>query len=83
MGFTAVFQEVDEGLIAFIEELPGVNTQAATLAEARENLHEAVELVLAANRKIARETRLAQPNEFNKFLVRKICRDLAAVDPAV
>ena len=56
MGFTAVYLEVDEGFIAFVEEIPGANTQGATLAEARENLHEAVELVLAANREIARET---------------------------
>ena len=56
MGVTAVFQEVDEGFIAFVEEIPGANTQGATLAEARENLHEVVELVLAANREIARES---------------------------
>ena len=36
-----------EGYVAFIEELPGANTQGATLNEARENLHEAVALVLA------------------------------------
>ena len=42
MGFTAVFQEVSEGYIAFVEEIPGANTQGATLEEARENLHESV-----------------------------------------
>lgn len=56
MGFTAVFQEVSEGYIAFVEEIPGANTQGATLEEARENLHEAVELVLAANRELSRES---------------------------
>ena len=56
MGFNAVFQEVEEGFIAFVEEIPGANTQGATLEEARENLHEAVELVLAANRELARES---------------------------
>jgi predicted RNase H-like HicB family nuclease len=55
LAFTAVFQEVPEGYIAFVEELSGANTQGATLEEARENLREAVELVLAANREIARE----------------------------
>ena len=35
------------------EELPGANTQRATLKEARENLREAAQLVLEANRKIA------------------------------
>lgn len=55
LGFTAVFKKVPEGYIAFVEELPGANTQGATLAEARENLREAVELVLDANRALARE----------------------------
>jgi len=55
MAFTAVFQEVPEGYIAFVEELPGANTQGATLEEARENLREAVELVIEANRTLARE----------------------------
>jgi len=55
MKFTAVFQEVPEGYIAFVEELPGANTQAATLEEAREGLAEAVELVLEANRTLAEE----------------------------
>jgi predicted RNase H-like HicB family nuclease len=56
MQFTAVFQKVDEGYIGFIEELPGANTQGATLEEARENLAEAVELVLEANRTLAEES---------------------------
>jgi predicted RNase H-like HicB family nuclease len=50
--FTAVFQEAEEGgYIAFVEELPGANTQGETLDEARENLREAVELILEANRR--------------------------------
>ncbi|HEY3075576.1 MAG TPA: type II toxin-antitoxin system HicB family antitoxin [Burkholderiales bacterium] len=55
MKFTAVFEKVPEGYIAFVEELPGANTQGATLDEARENLNEAVELVLDANRTLAEE----------------------------
>jgi predicted RNase H-like HicB family nuclease len=55
MAFTAVFREVPEGYTAFVEELPGANTQGATLEEARENLREAVELVLESNRILARE----------------------------
>ncbi len=55
MNFTAVFKEVPEGYIAWIEELPGANTQGATLDEARANLREAVELVLEANRVLAQE----------------------------
>jgi predicted RNase H-like HicB family nuclease len=56
MRFTAVFQKVAEGYIGFVEELPGANTQAATLEEARANLSEAVALVLEANRTLAEES---------------------------
>ena len=56
MKLTAVFMKVAEGYVAFIEELPGANTQGATLDEARENLHEAVALVLDANRTMAEES---------------------------
>jgi predicted RNase H-like HicB family nuclease len=55
LALTAVFKKVPEGYIAFVEELPGANTQGETLEEARENLREAVELVLDANRALARE----------------------------
>jgi predicted RNase H-like HicB family nuclease len=53
--FTAVYQKVPEGYIAFVEELPGANTQGATLDEARSNLREAVEMILEANRTLAEE----------------------------
>jgi len=56
MKLTAVFQKVPEGYIGWVEELPGANTQAPTLDEARENLSEAVELVLEANRTLAEES---------------------------
>jgi len=55
MQFTAVFEQVPEGYIGFVEELPGANTQGATLEEARANLEEAVVLVLDANRVLAEE----------------------------
>ena len=50
---TAVFQRVPEEYIGFVEELPGANTQGATLEEA-------VALVLEANRVLARETMQGQ-----------------------
>ena len=52
---TAVFQKVPLGYIGFVEELPGANTQGATLEEARTNLVEAVQLVLEANRALSQE----------------------------
>jgi predicted RNase H-like HicB family nuclease len=53
---TAVFKPAAEGgFIAFVEELPGANTQGETLDEARANLREAAELVIEANRALAEE----------------------------
>lgn len=54
--FTAVFQKVPEGYIGYVEELPGANTQGETLEETRENLKEAIELVLEANRELSEES---------------------------
>ena len=56
LEFTAVFQQVPEGYIGFVEELPGANTQGATLEEARANLQEAAQLVLESNRALVEET---------------------------
>jgi predicted RNase H-like HicB family nuclease len=55
LELTAVFRRVPEGYIAFVEELPGANSQGATLEEARSNLKEAVALVLEANRALSLE----------------------------
>jgi predicted RNase H-like HicB family nuclease len=49
---TAVFRKFSEGYAAFVEELPGANTQGATLEEARENLKEAVAMVVLANHEL-------------------------------
>lgn len=56
MRFTAVYMKVPEGYVAFVEELPGANTQGATLEEARANLQEAVSMVLEANRELAKNS---------------------------
>jgi len=56
MNLTAVFLKVPEGYIGFVEELPGANTQGETLEETRENLREAIELVLEANRSLAQRS---------------------------
>jgi predicted RNase H-like HicB family nuclease len=56
LQLTAVFEKVPEGYVAFVEELPGANTQGETLDEARSNLTEAVQLVLEANRALAAKT---------------------------
>jgi len=56
LQLTAVYRKVPEGYVGFIEELPGANTQGATLDEARANLQEAAQLVLEANRTLAEES---------------------------
>ncbi len=53
--FTAVFEQDGDWWIGYVEELPGANTQGATLEEARENLKEAVTMVLEANRQLAEQ----------------------------
>lgn len=49
--FTAVYKRIGKWVIAWVEEIPGVNTQGRTKAEAFENLKEAILLVLAENKK--------------------------------
>ena len=56
LQFTAVFRQVPEGYIGFVEELPGANTQGATLEEARANLQEAVAMILDTNRALAQQS---------------------------
>ncbi|MBI2761141.1 MAG: type II toxin-antitoxin system HicB family antitoxin [Chloroflexi bacterium] len=51
--FTSVYVKSGEWYVGYIEEVPGANTQGRTLDEARENLREALELVLQANRELA------------------------------
>ena len=47
---TAVYQEAEEGgYIGYIAELPGANTQGETMEEVRENLAEAMQMILEAN----------------------------------
>ena len=53
---TAVYMKVPEGYAAFVEELPGANTQGETLEEARANLREAVAMVLEANREMSEQS---------------------------
>ena len=59
LSFTAVFVEVPEGgYAAYVEEIPGANTQGETLEEARENLKEALQLVLETNKMLSQKNNL-------------------------
>lgn len=51
LTLTAIFEEAEDGgYIGYVAELPGANTQGETLDEVRENLSEAIELILSLNR---------------------------------
>ena len=56
MTLTAVFEEVSEseggGYLAYVEELPGAISEGDTLEEARDNLPDAIETLLEANREL-------------------------------
>jgi predicted RNase H-like HicB family nuclease len=57
--FTAVIKKRGRWYVAYIEEIPGVNTRGKTLAEVRENLREALQLVLEANGELRAEPPLS------------------------
>jgi predicted RNase H-like HicB family nuclease len=51
LTLTTIFEEAEEGgFIGYVAELPGANTQGETLEEVRENLRDAIELILNSNR---------------------------------
>ena len=53
--FTGVFFKDGDWWVAYAEELPGANTQGRTLDEARENLKDAIAMILEANREVANQ----------------------------
>ena len=58
---------VPEGYIGFVAEIPGAHSQGETLDEVRENLREAVQLVLEANRELAEQALIGQKVEREPF----------------
>ncbi len=55
--FTAIIEKRGKWYVATIKEIPGVNTQGRTIAEARRNLKEALQLVVEANRELGERER--------------------------
>jgi predicted RNase H-like HicB family nuclease len=58
---TAVFEPCNEGgYLAYVQEIPGINSQGETIEEAKENLTDAVNLVFeerrfsASNKKVSK-----------------------------
>lgn len=62
--FTAVYEKRGKWYVAYIEEIPGVNTQGRTLPETKRNLKEALRLILEANRELSRKSIKAEENEY-------------------
>jgi len=64
MVLTAIYEEVPEseggGYVAYTEELPGAISEGDTLEEARQNLRDAIEQLLEANRQITASSKLGK-----------------------
>jgi len=71
---TAVFEKSPQGYIGYVEELPGANTQGKSLEETKENLIEAIQLVIQANRQLAEEDISTE----NRVVVREVLGSIAA-----
>ena len=54
--FTTIIEKYGEWYVGYIEEISGVNTQGKTVEEVEENLREALELVIQANRELTRKS---------------------------
>jgi predicted RNase H-like HicB family nuclease len=51
--FTGIIEKHGKWYVGYVEELPGANTQGRTLKEVRENLKEALTLIIEANKELA------------------------------
>ena len=65
--YTAMFVKSGNWWAAHVAEIPGVNTQGRTLAEARENVIDALKMVLEVNKELAR----------TEFGTEAVCEEIA------
>jgi predicted RNase H-like HicB family nuclease len=69
---TAIYEKAEEGgYIGYVAELPGANTQGETLEETRENLKDAVSLLLKCYREEADDRFRKNRNATKEKLVLK------------
>lgn len=55
-SLTAIFEPAEEGgFVAYIAEIEGANAQGESLQEAKENLLEALEMILEVRRELAQK----------------------------
>ncbi len=57
---TAVYKKSGKWYLGWIEEIPGVNTQGKTLQETKENLKEALLLILETNKMLSQKALVGQ-----------------------
>ena len=62
--YTAVFKKDGKWIMAWIEEVPGALTQGRTKKEARENLREALTLILEERAKLSRREKPVERESF-------------------
>lgn len=55
--FTAIYKKDGNMYVGWVEEIPGVNTQGRTKKEVKENLKEALGLILETNQELNRPKR--------------------------
>ena len=72
MKLTAVFVEVPGGYMGYVEELPGANTEGTTLEEARENLQDAAEMILAEGERELTDEQIVANREFTKEVISEL-----------
>lgn len=51
-GLTIVYRKVKEGYVAYAKEVSGINTQGSNIKAVKENIQDAIRLVLQANHKM-------------------------------
>ena len=67
---TAIFEPCDEGgFMAYIEEIPGINSQGETIEEAKENLTDAINLMFEERRDSQKTN---NPNNVKKLITQTL-----------
>ncbi len=73
--FTAAYMKDGKWIMAWIEEVPGAHTQGRTMKEARENLREALAMVLEENRRRSARSGASVQRENFEFFRRNVTHE--------
>ena len=70
MDYTAIIEKTNDGwYIAQCAEVPNAHTQGRTIEEVKENLEEAIELILSCEKEIAMRKSVRSRSSFGKIAV--------------